>query len=68
MLNGGMVEPEVVSVHSQDFYRQLEQKKEQLKVRLIDNDSDTSLKRAALRGELAGIEYTIRAHSLQFVS
>lgn len=44
------------------YIEQLEKKKEQLKARLIDNDNDTPLDRATLRGELAGIDYAIQAY------
>lgn len=44
------------------YLEQLEIKKERLKARLINNDSDTPLDRATLRGELVGIEYAIQAY------
>lgn len=64
LLNGEMIASEVTAANTQAYINQLEQKKEQIKSRLIGNDSDTPLERATLRGELTGIEYALQVYYL----
>lgn len=68
LISGEMLVPDARTKQRQDFIEKLEQKIQQLQARLIDNDSDTPIDCATLRGELAGVDYAERAYKYNLLN
>jgi len=49
-----------VSKSFEEIFKQLDQRKEYIEKRLIENDADSNIDRVKLRGELEGINYAVK--------